>query len=112
HRLQQMEDALSVQRKLFAFYWRLHGEFADVRACHKRFVAGTGQNQNAYARIVAGIEQGVMQLFDGFPIQRVQYLWPMEGDVRNSVLELHHALQLFDGFPIQRVQYLWPMEGD
>src|SRR2546429_5403152 len=23
HRLQQMEDALSVQRKLFAFYWRL-----------------------------------------------------------------------------------------
>ena len=56
HRLQQMENALAVQRKLFAIHRSLHRQFADIRARHKGFFARARQNQHAHAGVIVRIE--------------------------------------------------------
>src|SRR6266567_1370657 len=85
HGLQQMKNALAIKRKFLAVHRRLLRQFADIGSGLERFFARPGQDQHAHARVLPRVQQCVMQLLDRLAVQRIQHLWPVEGNVRNPL---------------------------
>src|SRR6266436_6739141 len=80
-----MKHALPKQRKLFPIHRRLLRKLANIRACYKRLLARTSQNQYPNACIIPSIRQRFAQLFHRLPVQRIQHLRPVKRNPGNSI---------------------------
>src|SRR5260370_3282122 len=80
-----MENALPEERKFFPVDRCLQRQLADIRPSHELFFSRAREDQHAQSLVIARIKQGTLQLLYCFAVQRIQYLRPVEGDVRNPV---------------------------
>ena len=85
-------NALAVKRKFLSVHRRLQRQFANVRSRDERFLSGARQDQHTYALVIARIEQRMMQFLNRLPVQRVQHLRPVEGNVCDAVFLFKHNI--------------------
>src|SRR5206468_9735291 len=83
--LDQVEDGLATMRVLL----RLHGivllQLANVRARNKRLFSGPGKNHDTNFAIVFELREHAAQFAHGGHVQRIENLWPVDGDVGDLV---------------------------
>src|ERR1700674_5154627 len=75
-------------RVLFARDRIMLSQFADIGACDKSLLAGASHDDHSNGGIVLDVMKRRPQLFHGGHVERVQYLGPVDGDVRNRAFFL------------------------
>src|SRR5215813_8999084 len=73
---------------LFRARRRLSGQLSDVRACRERLVAGTREDDNAYAVVAPETNQRPFKLVEHRCVDRVQHVRTVEGDHRDRLVAL------------------------
>ena len=94
-----MNNFLAEQGKIFSIYRGALREFVDVRAGDECFFARAGENQDTNGIVVARCIQALAQFFDGFAIQRVQYIRTIERDSRDMIFHFVQQIFVSHGFP-------------
>jgi hypothetical protein len=65
------------------------GHFGEIRPCDERFVTGTGEDHTANQGIIAGGFEGGSQLFPGFFVECIEYLWMIDSERKDELISLY-----------------------
>src|SRR5439155_20599415 len=61
------------------------GQLATVRAANERFLTRPGQHDPSHTAIIPNVMKRRTPLFPAGHIQRIEPLWPVDGDVGDGV---------------------------
>src|ERR1700722_1136374 len=87
-----MQDLLPMQSGLLAVQIGLPRELVDIRSGNKCFFARARQDEHPDPIVAACGVQAIAELVHCFAVERIQYLWAVEGDPRDLILDVEEYI--------------------